>query len=261
MKRWKKYASFFTVLVSLALLTGCGSSGRKWSDANEIDAYGTVERNGEKIDVCVCHDQKEVYLYYNDENHELFDTARIPTDEIYDDDKDWCLGRIILSDFNGDNNSDLQVYLSHSDMSESHIVWIWEEDVGYVYQAYDSSFYNPIVVIDPPEDTVYDFSMYEGLWQSDEENLYPDTYLQFDAEGNWQLYSDGDEIDNGYLWYETEDGLTYSHSSLGGAMDEGFVRIEGDRLNISTCGYFNYLDGRGGQWEGAGGGNWDGENR
>ena len=38
--------------------------------------------------------------------------------------------RISFSDFTGDDNSDLQVYLSHSDMSESYIVWAWEESEG-----------------------------------------------------------------------------------------------------------------------------------
>lgn len=34
-----------------------------------------------------------------------------------------------------------------------------------------------------------------------------------------------------------------------------------DLLYISTCGYFNYLDGRGGQWQGDAGSNRDCEGR
>ena len=81
----------FTLMLALTMCLGlaaCGSLDRKWRDTDEIDAYGTVMRNGAQIDVCVCHDQKAVYLYYNDEKHELFDTAKLPTDEIYDYDKD-----------------------------------------------------------------------------------------------------------------------------------------------------------------------------
>lgn len=38
---------------------------------------------------------------------------------------------------------------------------------------------------EPPEDAVYyDYSMYEGLWLSDEENLYPDTYILFTEQGS-----------------------------------------------------------------------------
>ena len=126
MKNWKKYASLLLALTlfSLALLTGCGSSGRKWRDTDVIDGYCTVERYGKQIDVCVCHDQKAIYFYYNDEEHELLDTAMLPTDKIYDDDKDWCLGEISLDDLTGDNNSDLKVYLNHADMSKSCIVWM-----------------------------------------------------------------------------------------------------------------------------------------
>ena len=89
MKNWKKYASLLLALTlfSLALLTGCGSSGRKWRDTDVIDGYCTVERYGKQIDVCVCHDQKAIYFYYNDEEHELLDTAMLTTDKIYDDDK------------------------------------------------------------------------------------------------------------------------------------------------------------------------------
>ena len=67
---------------------------------------------------------------------------------------------------------------------------------------------------------------------------------------------------NGYLWYDTEENLIYVTSYRGGAIDGGYISVEGDRLNISSCGYFNYIDGRGGQWQGGGSGsNWDGEDR
>lgn len=100
----------------------------------------------------------------------------------------------------------------------------------------------------------YDYSMYEGRWQSDEENLYDNTYLQFDADGNWQLYSDNEVIDEGYLRYDAEEDVTYVRGYRNSTVADGFIKMEGDRLNISTCGYFNYLDGRGGQWHADGGG-------
>lgn len=226
----KNLSLVFAAAICISL-TACSSESGETNDSKgkstdssdllpyETDTNGTVTRNGEQIDVCVCHDRKSVYLYYNDENHELFDKARLPTDEIYD--KAWKLGVADFDDINGDSNSDLQVCLSHADMSESHIVWEWDKDEGYVFQPDSSQFYNPIVVINPPEDAVIDFSIYEGLWQSDEENLYPDTYLQFDAEGNWELSSGGEEIDNGNLGYVSEEGLTYVYSSRDGAIDGG----------------------------------------
>lgn len=107
-----------------------------------------------------------------------------------------------------------------------------------------------------------DFSVFEGLWFSTEDNLYPDTYLQLDAYGNWTLTKDGEDTDNGYLQYNDEEVKIYAYSNLGGAIDGGYLSMDGDdRLYISTCGYFNYLDGRNGEWEGGSGSNWDGEDR
>lgn len=259
-KRFKHLSLVFALtLLCLTLLTGCFSLGSQGEENNDIDCYGTVMRNGEQINIYVSHDQRKVNLYYNDEDQKLFDTAELPTDELYD--KDWCIGKIIFDDLNNDNNSDLQVYLTHSDMTESHIVWYWVEDEGYVYQADYSDFYKPIVIYDPPGDAVYyDYSMYEGLWQSDEDNMYADAYIQFDANGNWKLSSGGEEIDNGYLRYDAEENLTYVYSIPGGAIDGGNIQMDGDQLYITTCGYFNYLDGRGGQWKGNSGGNRDDEN-
>lgn len=259
-KRFKHLSLVFTLtLVCLTLLTGCFSLGSKWLDTNEIDGYGLINMDGEQISVCVTHDLKAIYLYIDNEDHELFEKVLIPKDDIYD--TDWLLGAIDFSDINGDNKSDLQVNLNHADMSNSHLVWIWEEGSGFVYQPQDSDLYRKGVIYDPPVDTVNDFSIYEGLWQSDEVNLYPDAYLQLDAEGNFRLTSNGETIDEGYLKYDANEDEIYTYSKRGGAIDGGIISMEGDQLNISTCGYFNYLDGRGGQWQGDSGGNWDGENR
>lgn len=114
---------------------------------------------------------------------------------------------------------------------------------------------------EPPEDAVYyDYSMYEGLWLSDEENLYPDTYILFTKQGSWQLTKDGDTIDEGYIWYEESDGSVTTHvtSEVGGAIDGGYITTSGDRINITTCGDFNYLDGRNGEWQGDYGNSWSG---
>ena len=52
------------------------------------------------------------------------------------------------------------------------------------------------------EDTVNDFSSYEGIWLGEANNEYD--YIEFDADGNWQLYLTGDVVDDGYLRYEPE---------------------------------------------------------
>lgn len=239
MKNMKRFFCLLTLL-SFALLAGCGSSGKKWSDTDEIDGYGTVTRNGKHTLVCVCHDQKAVYLYYYDEEHKLFDTAKLPTDEIYD--KDWFLGRISFYDFNDDGNSDLQVYLSHSDMSESHLYWAWVEGDGYVYQPDNSWFYHSIVIRDPlDDDSADEFSMYGGVWLGDADNQYDDTYIEFDWEGYWKFYVAGEIVDEGFLLYESEGDYVYTDGVQDSAIDGGRVELEGDRLYITNLGSFTHL--------------------
>ena len=72
MKRNRITALLLTAVLALSLavsMAACGSSGRKWSDTDVIDDYGTVTRIGKQIDVCVTHDQKTIYFYYDDEDH------------------------------------------------------------------------------------------------------------------------------------------------------------------------------------------------
>ena len=109
------------------------------------------------------------------------------------------------------------------------------------------------------EDIVDEVGLYEGLWLSEVTDQYD--YLEIDADGNWQLFSDGYVLDEGYLWYDPEWDTTFVYSTLDGFMDGGCIELEGDQIYIDVCGYFDYLDGRGGQWQGAGGSNWDGEYR
>lgn len=95
---------------------------------------------------------KAAYLYYDNEKHELFDTAVLPTDELGDE--DWQFGEMSLSDFSGDYNSDLRLTLFHEDMSESYIVWEWEKGAGYLYRPSDSYFRESRVVDEPPADDI-----------------------------------------------------------------------------------------------------------
>ncbi|KMW10083.1 hypothetical protein HMPREF9470_05596 [[Clostridium] citroniae WAL-19142] len=254
------------VLMGIALLaacsglggggTGSGSRGRKLRDTDVIIDYGMVTRGGEQTIVCAVCDQNAIYLYCDDEEHELFDTAMLPTEELYDREvwnEDWVLGTIDFSDVTNDNNGDLQVTLSHSDMSESYLTWMWEEGEGYVYQPDDSTFYHSIVVRYPdeePEKPEYDFSMYEGLWKGDADagSKYDcdEAYLEFDAYGYWELYSGGDWIDAGYLWYEPDWDATYIYchqgGSIGGTINGSRVELESDQLSISDCGCFSRED-------------------
>ena len=245
MKNMKRFFCLLTVvLLSFALLAGCASPDSDLPDTDEIDdGYGTVTRNGKHTLVRICHDRKAVYLYNYDEEHKLFDTAEIP-EEIYDE--DWLLSRFSFYDFDDDGNSDLQVYLSHSDMSESYIYWAWVEGEGYVYQWDKSRLYYSIVVRDPDDydsedafsDSIY---MYVGVWLSEENDQYDDAYIEFDWYGNWTLYAAGEIVDEGSIQNETEGGYIYSDSVQDSAINGSRVEVEGDRLYIPNLGSFTHL--------------------
>ena len=61
------------------------------------------------------------------------------------------------------------------------------------------------------EDTVNDFSGFEGIWLGEANNDYDS--MEFDAEGNWTLYLSGEVVDDGYLRYEPEWEAIYAYSS------------------------------------------------
>ena len=61
------------------------------------------------------------------------------------------------------------------------------------------------------EDTVNDFSGFEGIWLGEADNDYDS--MEFDAEGNWTLYLSGEVVDDGYLRYEPEWEAIYAYSS------------------------------------------------
>ena len=109
MKIWKKYASLFLTLVLGLSLAACGgngdgSRGRKLRDTDVIIDYGMVTRGGEQTIVFAVCDQNAIYLYCDDDEHALFDTAMLPTEELYDRDiwnEDWVLGSMDFRDVQG----------------------------------------------------------------------------------------------------------------------------------------------------------------
>lgn len=98
------------------------------------------------------------------------------------------------------------------------------------------------------ENTVYDLSVYEGVWQGDANNLYDVCIIEFDAEGNWLFYIDGNLRDEGDLQYDPEREAVCVRSSRGGAIEGGSVELENGRLYIDTCGYFDVFDGTEEYW-------------
>ena len=70
------------------------------------------------------------------------------------------------------------------------------------------------------EDTVNDFSGFEGIWLGEANNDYD--YMEFDSEGNWTLYLSGEVMDEGYLRYEPEWEAIYAYSNR----DDSGIKME-----------------------------------
>ena len=89
------------------------------------------------------------------------------------------------------------------------------------------------------EDTVNDFSGFEGIWLGEADNDYDS--MEFDAEGNWTLYLSGEVVDDGYLRYEPEWEAIYAYSELD---DSGSrIAMEDGQLYCAAYGYFNPGEG------------------
>ena len=240
MNNLKRFFCLLTlVLLSFALLAGCGSSGDKLSDPAAIEAYGILIWDNKLIDVCFTHDQEKIYIYYDDGDYALFETVDLPVERFREGDNDWQISSVETDDLTGNGYSDLYVYISHSDMSESAILWTWNPDKAYyLNQPTNSFFYQS----KEDDQSSIDFSAYEGIWICDEDNMYEDIYIEIDQEGKWQLYSVDGMVDEGYLYLLGDSGI-YVYSYEEGALNGGCVEVEGSRLYIDTAGYFNYYDG------------------
>lgn len=146
MKKWKKCTSLLLTLalLSLALLTGCGSKGddypiegNDWRTTGIIRGSGTITRDGEDTDVLVCVHKADATFYYDSENQTLFGSVDYP---ITFGDNVWeVFENIDFADLNSDGNSDVTMRFDDGD-SEIVLIWYWNaESVTFVYQPEESS--------------------------------------------------------------------------------------------------------------------------
>ena len=91
------------------------------------------------------------------------------------------------------------------------------------------------------EDAVNEVGLYQGIWMSEATDQYD--YIEFDADGNWQLYSDDNVMDEGYLWYDAELDTTFLNSYQGSAIEGNPAVLDGQQLYITDLGHFTYSNG------------------
>ena len=84
-----------------------------------------------------------------------------------------------------------------------------------------------------------DYSVFQGVWLCDTNDQFD--FMDVNADGDWDLYSNGDVIDNGYFWYDPAECVTYVYSSNDEGVDDGRIDLDGEQLDISTLGSFHYL--------------------
>ena len=88
------------------------------------------------------------------------------------------------------------------------------------------------------EDTVNDYSGFEGIWLGEANNDYDS--MEFDAEATGPHLS-GEVVDDGYLRYEPEWEAIYAYSNLD---DSGsLIVMEDGQLYSAAYGYFNPGEG------------------
>ena len=146
-----------------------------------------------------------------------------------------------------------------------------EEDVTCLYSNVGGELNGTCIELDGDrlhisgEIFFYDkFAQYEGLWRCERNGRW--YYLQFDTSGNWQLWIGGEVVDEGHLWYSAEQGeAIYISSTPGRFLNGAGISADSDNLTIGASSdldlCFDYVDGRGGYWQGASGSNWTDEYR
>lgn len=83
-----------------------------------------------------------------------------------------------------------------------------------------------------------DYTIFQGFWLSTEDQK--DT-LDIAADGDWTLTSCGEVVDEGFLWYIPDEGLTHFVADQYSDEFDGYAEVDGDLLSISTLGDFFYF--------------------
>ena len=140
MKLRKKAFALLAALVCAVSLAACGGEvvGDYWRVSGIVDADGTITHDGESVDVLVA-----VSVSF---------PMAIP-------DAESAFYAIRFDDLDGDGESDVTVDFRHADNTETHLVWIWDAHVRYVF-CEELSYVTGGT--DPSDDAL---ELYVGLWE------------------------------------------------------------------------------------------------
>ena len=114
-----------------------GADWRTWGIINDM---GTLVRDAEHIDVCVCVHTEAAAIYYDTAEQVLLDEAVYP--ETIPDAQSAYSG-ISFDDLNADAQGDIRMTFLHEDGTQTVLVWYWDAEGGYVYQPDCSALHAP----------------------------------------------------------------------------------------------------------------------
>ena len=123
--------------MSLSLLA-CGSNsaadgdddnitGADWRTWGIINEYGVIKRQDEEIRVCVCINNSEANIYYDDAEQVIFASVEYP--ETIEDEESYY-SFVGFEDIDGDGCGDIEIDFSLKDGSKINMVWLWNEENG-----------------------------------------------------------------------------------------------------------------------------------
>lgn len=241
----KKNLVLLLALIMCLGMTACGGIddddiGGDWRVQGITRDGGTITRDGEDTFVWVCVHKGDATFYYDTEDQTLFGSVEYPItfgDDVWD-----VFQGCDFADLDGDGNSDVTMKFNN-DGTELVIVWFWDTASSqFVYQPeqsqlgeYDS---NGKEDDNDSELSEEDYSAYEGIWLCDETDKCD--AIDITAKGNWQLYSKGEVIDEGYLWHKADAQAAQIYSHQGSNVDDGYIELNESRLTISTLGTFHF---------------------
>lgn len=171
-------------------LTACGggnssnnsddtTAGDDWRNSAEIVGSGSITYDGEGfIDVLVTMDDNYAYFYLDEPVQELHDSVSFPM--TISDATEYLDGDVSFDDINGDGASDVSFGFVYAPGDSISLVWIWDQEKGYVFQE-DMSVTTR---------RSGDLSEYLGLWKYADENLWLDIY----DDETWAFFNEKEKI-------------------------------------------------------------------
>lgn len=210
MNNWKKGLALLLITALGMGLPACGGSqdsddvaGEDWRTSGVVFDHGTITRNGEDVEVCVCVHKDGATYYYDDATQICYDEVEYP---MTIEDAQSAYGGTFFDDLNDDGQSDVRMDFYFDDDSETTLVWYWDSEDGYVFQPDESS----VTISESKNEPDVAYFISKGI----EINAVMDagTYLLEDGVASYHGLGDDYTVGDAY-WEVTKVG-DYTHDGI-----------------------------------------------